>query len=171
MIVVMPNGRAAKNDRAGGNFREQGPAFERFENDLLKDIIPFIEAKYSVQADREHRALAGLSMGGGQSLNIGLKNLNTFAYVGGFSSAPNTKPPAELVPDAEAATKQLRLLWISCGDKDGLLGISRKLHEFLDEKKVPHTWHLEAGAHTWTVWKNDLYLLAPKLFLSEPPSK
>jgi enterochelin esterase-like enzyme len=63
----------------------------------LKDVIPTIEAWYSVQADREHRALAGLSMGGGQSLNFGLAHLDTFVWVGGFSSAPNTKPPAELV--------------------------------------------------------------------------
>src|SRR5205807_1277153 len=85
-----------------------------FEDDLIKDIIPFIESHYSVKADRESRALAGLSMGGGQSLNIGLGNLDTFAWVGGFSSAPNTKPATELVPDPETATKQLKLLYISC---------------------------------------------------------
>ncbi len=94
MIVVMPNGRAAKDDRPGGDFRKQGPAFETFENDLLKDIIPYIESHYSVKTGREHRALAGLSMGGGQSLNFGLKHMDTFASVGGFSSAPNTKPTA-----------------------------------------------------------------------------
>ena len=69
------------------------PAFAAFEKDLLKDLIPFVEKTYSVKADRESRALAGLSMGGGQSLNFGLGNLDTFAWVGGFSSAPNTKPP------------------------------------------------------------------------------
>ena len=99
MIVVMPNGRAQKNDRAEGNVFASAPAFEKFEADLLEDVIPAIESRYSVIADREHRALAGLSMGGGQSLNFGLAHLDTFAWVGGFSSAPNTKPPAELVPD------------------------------------------------------------------------
>ena len=115
MIVVMPNGRAQKNDRAEGNVFASAPAFAAFEQDLLKDVIPTIEARYSVQADREHRALAGLSMGGGQSLNFGLAHLDTFAWVGGFSSAPNTKPAAELVPDpaarqgeAEAALARLR---------------------------------------------------------------
>ena len=92
MIVVMPNGRAQKNDRAEGNVFASAPAFAAFEQDLLKDVIPAIESRYSVQADREHRALAGLSMGGGQSLNFGLAHLDTFAWVGGFSSAPNTKP-------------------------------------------------------------------------------
>ena len=93
MIVVMPNGRAAKDDRPGGDFRRQFPAFAAFEQDLLKDIIPYVESHYSVKADREHRALAGLSMGGGQSLNFGLKHLDTFASVGGFSSAPTPGQP------------------------------------------------------------------------------
>jgi enterochelin esterase-like enzyme len=111
MIVVMPNGRAQKNDRAQGNIYGAAPAFAAFEQDLLKDVIPTIEARYSVQADREHRALAGLSMGGGQSLNFGLGHLETFAWIGAFSPAPNTKPPARLMPDPEAAKQMLKLLW------------------------------------------------------------
>ncbi len=93
MIVVMPNGRAMKDDRAGGNIFDSAKvqAFATFEKDLLNDLIPFIEKKYPVLTDREHRAIAGLSMGGGQSLNFGLGNLDKFAWVGGFSSAPNTK--------------------------------------------------------------------------------
>jgi enterochelin esterase-like enzyme len=105
MIIVMPNGRAQKNDRAEGDVFRSAPAFAAFEEDLLKDVIPAIESRYSVQADREHRALAGLSMGGGQSLNFGLAHLDTFAWIGGFSSAPNTKPPAQLVPDPAAASR------------------------------------------------------------------
>src|SRR6478752_4991694 len=92
MVVVMPNGRAAKDVTAKAGFGQQGPAFAAFEKDLLQDLIPFVEKTYSVKSDRESRALAGLSMGGGQSLNFGLANLDTFAWVGGFSSAPNTKP-------------------------------------------------------------------------------
>ena len=91
-------------------------------------MIPTIEVHYSVQADREHRALAGLSMGGGQSLNFGLAHLDTFAWVGGLSSAPNTKPPEQLVPDPATATRQLKLLWLSCGNKDGLIRISQGVH-------------------------------------------
>ena len=110
MIVVMPNGRAMKNDRAGGNIfdSDKVQAFATFEKDLLNDLIPFIEKKYPVFTDREHRAIAGLSMGGGQSLNFGLGNLDKFAWVGGFSSAPNTKTPEELVPDAEAAKEKIK---------------------------------------------------------------
>src|SRR6478672_10824459 len=110
------------------------------DKNLLGDIIPYIEANYSVKADREHRALAGLSMGGGQSLNFGLNNLDTFAWVGGFSSAPNTRPPAELIKDPDEATRKLRLLYVACGDKDGLLRISQGVHTMLDEKKVPHVY-------------------------------
>src|SRR5262245_17549626 len=117
MIVVLPNGRAGKDVGPRDPFPKQGPAFAAFEKDLLKDLIPFIEKTYSVKADRESRALAGLSMGGGQSLNFGLNNLDTFAWVGGFSSAPNTRSPATLIKDHAEAAKKLRLLYVSCGDK------------------------------------------------------
>jgi enterochelin esterase-like enzyme len=101
MIVVMPNGRARPNDRAEGNVFESAPAFGEFDKDLLGSVIPYVEANYPVVATRENRALACLSMGGGQSLNFGLGNIDTFAYVGGFSSAPNTFAPAQLLPDPE----------------------------------------------------------------------
>src|SRR5262245_44229084 len=125
MIVVLPNGRASKDLTARDPIPKQSPAFAAFEKDLLKDLIPFIEKSYSVKADRESRALAGLSMGGGQALNFGLNNLDTFAWVGGFSSAPNTRPPADLIKDHAEAAKKLRLLYVACGDKDGLLRISQ----------------------------------------------
>ena len=163
MIVVMPNGRAQKNDRAEGNIFASAPAFATFERDLLDDVIPAIESRYGVIADREHRALAGLSMGGGQSLNFGLAHLDTFAWIGGFSSAPNTKPPAELLSDVEAA-KELKLLWLSCGNKDGLIRISQGVHAHLKEQEVPHVWHVSGHAHDAPEWKQALYLFAQKLF-------
>jgi len=104
-----------------------------------------------------------LSMGGGQSLNFGLNNVDTFAFVGGFSSAPNTKPPAELVSDPKKA-KRLELLWVSCGNEDGLFNISKGVHEQLAAQNVPHKWYVDAGAHTFPVWKNDLYHFASLLF-------
>ena len=127
-------------------------------------MIPTIESRYSVQADREHRALAGLSMGGGQSLNFGLAHLDTFAWIGGFSSAPNTKPAAELVPDPAGAKKQLKLLWLACGKKDGLIRISQGVHAYLKEKDVPHVWHVDGNAHDPTEWRNNLYLFAQRIF-------
>ena len=166
MIVVMPNGRAMKDDRAIGNIFDsvKVQAFATFEKDLINDLIPFIEKKYPVLADREHRAIAGLSMGGGQSLNFGLGNLDKFAWVGGFSSAPNTKKPEELVPDIEAAKSKLKLLWISCGDADGLIRFSQRTHDFLYEQNVPHIYYIEPGAHDFKVWKNDLYMFTQLLF-------
>lgn len=168
MIVVMPNGRASKDVTARDPFPKQGPAFEAFEKDLLNDLIPFVEKTYPVKADRESRALAGLSMGGGQSLNFGLRNLDTFAWIGGFSSAPNTRPASELIKDPEAAAKKLKLLWVSCGDRDGLMRISKTFHDTLEDKKVPHIWHIDSGGHDFTVWKTDLYHLAQRLFRDGP---
>ena len=164
MIIVMPNGRAQKNDRAEGNVYQSAPAFADFENDLLHDVIPAIEARYSVIADREHRALAGLSMGGGQSLNFGLAHLDTFAWVGGFSSAPNTKPAAELVPDPVAAKEQLKLLYLSCGNKDGLIRISQGVHNYLKEQNVPHIWHVDSHGHDAETWSKNLYYFVQLLF-------
>ncbi len=166
MIVVLPNGRAMKEDRATGNIMapDKVQAFATFEQDLLNDLIPFVEKKYPVLKDREQRAIAGLSMGGGQSLNFGLGNLDRFAWVGGFSSAPNTKKPELLVPDPEAARRQLKLLWISCGDKDNLIAFSKRTHDYLYEKGVPHIYYVEPGVHDFKVWKNGLYMFSQFLF-------
>jgi enterochelin esterase-like enzyme len=166
MIVVLPNGRAMKNDRAEGNVfdPEKAASFATFEKDLLNDLIPFIESTYPVIKNRENRALAGLSMGGGQSLNFGLGNLDTFAWVGGFSSAPNTKSPELLVPNPTESASKLKLLWISCGDRDGLINFSQKLHQYCKEKKVPHIWHVEPGVHDFNVWKSDLYYFSQQIF-------
>ena len=164
MVVVMPNGRAQKNDRPEGNIYAAAPAFAAFEKDLLEDVIPAIESKYSVLKDREHRALAGLSMGGGQTLNFGLAHLDTFAWIGGFSSAPNTKPAADLIADPEAAKKQIKLLWVACGNKDNLLRISQGVHAYLKEKGIEHVWHVDGHAHDATEWRNNLYYFAQRIF-------
>nr|WP_319398989.1 alpha/beta hydrolase-fold protein [uncultured Carboxylicivirga sp.] len=167
MIVVLPNGRAMKDDRPIGNIFDsiKVAAFTTFENDLLNDLIPFIEHSYSVLTDREHRAIAGLSMGGGQSLNIGLSNLNQFAWIGGFSSAPNTKAPEILVSNPEETKKQLKLLWISCGDKDNLITFSKRTHDYLQSRHVPHVYEvLPDGYHDFKVWKDNFYHFSQLLF-------
>lgn len=170
MIIVMPNGRARENDRAEGNVFASAPAFANFEYDLLNDVIPAIESKYSVMADREHRALAGLSMGGGQSLNFGLGHLDTFAWVGGFSSAPNTKAPDELIPDPVTAKKQLKLLYLSCGNKDGLIRISQGVHNYLKEQDIPHIWHVDSHGHDADTWGKNLYNFAQHIFQATVPA-
>lgn len=170
MIVVLPNGRAAKDVTARDPIPKQSPAFAAFEQDLSVDLIPFVEKHYAAKTDRESRALAGLSMGGGQALNFGLNNPDRFAWVGGFSSAPNTRPADRLVKDVEA-TKKLRLLYVACGDRDGLFRISRGVHEMLDEKKIPHRYHVIAGGgHDFAVWKSDLYRFAQLVFRDPEPA-
>lgn len=164
---VASGGPRGGRGRAGGGFESWG---KPFENDLIQDIIPLIESKYSVYADREHRALAGLSMGGGQSLNIGMYHIDDFAWVGGFSSAPNTNKfggmynDTEFLPDPAAAKEKLKLLWLACGNKDGLIRVSQGVHNYLKEQGVPHVWHVDAHAHDNIEWANNLYLFAQRIF-------
>jgi enterochelin esterase-like enzyme len=170
MIVVMPNGRALADDRAPAPDQTFSPqnaeGFAKFERDLLDCLIPAVQAKYSVSTNREQRALAGLSMGGGQSLNFGLKHLDTFAWVGGFSSAPNTRPPAELVPNPAAVREQLRLLYLSCGNKDGLISVSQGVHVYLKQQNVPHTWNVDDHGHDGETWGSNLHHFAQRLFIT-----
>ena len=166
MIVVLPNGRAMADDRAGGNPFEpaKAAAFGKFEGDLLGCLIPAVEAKFSVLTDREHRGIAGLSMGGGQTFNFGLGHLDTFAWVGAFSAAPNTKPPALLLPDPAAATKQLKLLYISCGNKDGLINFSQAVHRYAKEHGVSHVWNVDDHNHDPNTWASNLYHFSQRIF-------
>jgi enterochelin esterase-like enzyme len=176
LIVVFPNGNASANAPRGGAQR-RGPGNggdpaalagdgwgKNFEGDLLHDIVPFVEAHYSVYTDRDHRALAGLSMGGGQSLDFGLSHLDTFAWIGGFSSAPNTRAPEQLVPDPQKSKQMLKLLWISGGSQDGLLRISQGLHDYLKTNGVPHIYHVDGHGHDFQHWKNSLYWFAQQIF-------
>jgi len=177
MIVVLPNGNATTNNAGGGRggrgpgggggdaAEMSGPGWGRnFEGDLLKDIIPYMDSHYSVYADREHRAIAGLSMGGGQSLDFGLGNLDTFANVGGFSSAPNTRTPQQLFPDPAKAAAQLKVLWISCGNKDGLMTYSLRTHMYCKENNIAHIWHVDGNDHDFKHWKNSLYWFSQQIF-------
>lgn len=141
------------------------PAFAVFERDLIDDLIPAIEAKYAVDSNREkHTAIAGLSMGGGQSFNFALGNLDLFAWVGPFSAAPNTKPVEELIPDIAKAKSQLKLLWISCGNKDGLIRISQNVHQFLKKNAIDHVWHVDGHGHDPAHWSSSLYWFSQSVF-------
>ncbi|MEI9944489.1 MAG: alpha/beta hydrolase-fold protein [Chitinophagaceae bacterium] len=166
MIVVLPNGRAIKDDRRGGNIMapDKVQGFAAFEKDLLNDLIPYVEKNFPVLTDRESRAIAGLSMGGGQSLNFGLGNLDKFAWIGGFSSAPNTKTPQELVPDIETAKNKIRLLYLTCGASDGLITYTKRLHDYLAKANVPHIYFIEPGVHDFKIWKDGLYMFSQLIF-------
>lgn len=166
MVVVMPNGRALADDSPGENpfVAEKAVGFARFERELLDDLIPAVQAKYAAYTDREHRGLAGLSMGGGQTLNFGLGHLDTFAWIGAFSAAPNTLPPEQLLPDPAAAQAQLKLLFIACGNQDGLIDVSQGVHRYLQAHDVPHLWHVDDHGHDAEAWGSHLYHFAQRIF-------
>ena len=164
MIVVMPNGRAAENDSREGGYGSAA-AFGVFDKDLIGSLMPYINSHFSTYTDKMHTAIPGLSMGGGQSLNFGLANMDKFAYVGGFSSAPNTQRAAQLIPDVEKVKKENKLLWMVCGGNDGLIGNSTQLKAFCDENGIPCTLiKYPEGQHNFVVWKYGLYNFAQLIF-------
>ena len=163
-IIVFPSGNATavQGDEKQGD-RTQAAYGEPYHRDLLEDIIPFVESRYSVHADRNHRAIAGMSMGGGQTLNIGLTNLDRFAWIAAVAAAPNTRPPAELVPDP-AALGQVKLLWLSVGNHDNLYRVSQGVHAYLQDRSVPHVWRVDTNGHDTNEMSHSLYHFAQLLF-------
>jgi enterochelin esterase family protein len=138
---------------------------ERFRDALFQEVIPAVEKNYRVDARREKRAIAGLSMGGGQSLFIGLNNLDRFAYVGGFSSGIGGDDPGKIFSGLNSsANAKLRKLWVACGSSDFLIEPNRKFHAWLEGQGVQHTWVESEGAHTWMVWRRYLAQFTPLLW-------
>jgi len=163
-IVVMPFGYGVSPTTPG----VQGQNTEKFSLDLRQDVIPYIEARYRVQADRDHRAIFGLSMGGGQSLSIGLNHLDLFSHVGGFSAAIGSgdlsKTYASLVASPDVSNQKLRLLWVGCGTSDSLFSANKTFSAFLSDHHIKHMFRETDGAHTWMVWRRYLNEVAPLLF-------
>lgn len=166
MIVVMPNGRAMRDDRAIGDIysAEKIAAFDNFQYDLMKDLIPYIESQYPVYTNRENRAIAGLSMGGGQALNFGAKYIDHFAYIGGFSPAPTTNSPSVLFPNPSEAASKLKVLYVSCGEQDSLYNVAKGVHDYCTQKNIPHTWFSQSGGHDFVMWKESLYQFSQLIF-------
>lgn len=163
MLVVMPNGRASAAT-IETPWEDQFPAFDAFEADLLNSLIPWVESRYSVLRDRGSRALAGLSLGGGQALNIGIVHPETFTWIGSFSPASRIRFLRSNPVGPGKATGEFFRVWLSCGDRDPLLAVGREIHETLNGMNVPHSWRLDSGGHTWTVWKGDLHRFSQQLF-------
>lgn len=167
MIVVMTDGHAIGSGEPEGRTRN----VVAFEQDLLGEVMPLAESQYRIQADRNHRAIAGLSMGGNQSLLIGLNHRDKFAWVGGMSSAiRDTAPLDPFFAHRERDDKSfpLRLLWFAIGKDDFLLPQNRAFDTQLTEKKVVHEYIETEGNHSWPVWRRYLVLLAPHLFADIP---
>jgi enterochelin esterase-like enzyme len=162
-VVVMPFGYGTPPDVI-----PPGNSSALFTRDLLEDVMPYVEKQFRVYADRDHRAIVGLSMGGGQSLGIGLSHLDLFSYVAGFSPALRpaefSKTFAGIAGDPKGVNQKLKLLWIGCGKQDGLFGNSKAFSDFLNEHQVKHTFRETSGAHTWMVWRRYLNEVAPLLF-------
>lgn len=166
-IVVMPYGYgvpAGKLPRSG----DPSKSTALFTQDLLTDIIPFVQSEYRVYTDREHRAIAGLSMGGGQALRIGLDHPELFSHVAGFSAAIPRGDIGKTYGAAFANPKEinhkLRLLWFGCGKEDSLFAPAQNLDAFLKEREITHTFRPSDGAHTWMNWRLYLSEVAPLLF-------
>lgn len=175
MLVVMPLGYgimdvlAAPDDASADALRLR--SIELFSDSLLTEVIPQVQKEYRVIADRRSRAIAGLSMGGKESLYVGLNHLDQFAWIGAFSSGSITNGPA-LFPALDAgANQQLRLLWIGCGNNDKLLGPNQQFCAWLTGKGVHYVWVEKPGVHSYRVWRRDLADFVPLLFQKDPSSK
>ncbi len=142
--------------------------YASFDRVVSSDLISFIDANFRTMADREHRAIAGLSMGGAQALRIGLNHLDQFAYIGAFSPAIDitdaTKDYDGDLANPVRLNQQLRLLWIGIGNADFLFEPVRESHETLEKAGIRHVWFESSGAHVWTVWRKYLADFAPRLF-------
>jgi enterochelin esterase family protein len=142
--------------------------FTEFEAIVSKDLVPYIDRRFRTIADADHRAIAGLSMGGAQALRIGVSHLDQFRYIGLFSAAIGNLDPAidydGRFKDAAAINARLRLLWIGIGVDDFLIAGVRTSHENLEKAGVKHVWVETPGAHVWTVWRKYLVDFAPRLF-------
>lgn len=168
MLIVMPLGYGAPEIVSGGFNRDASLRqrnFDKFRDALLTEVIPEVEKTYRVSKDRKSRAIAGLSMGGAESLFAGLNAVDRFAWIGAFSSGGLTGDFNAAFPALDSkANAQLRLLWIACGKEDGLIGFNRKLIDWLKSKDVRCTWTETAGAHTWMVWRRNLAEFVSLLF-------
>jgi enterochelin esterase family protein len=170
MLVVMPLGYGAPEilARNGPSWRDRSLVernFSRFRDALLTEVIPQVEKNYRAAKDRNSRAIAGLSMGGSESLLTGLNTLDRFAWIGAFSSGGMREEFDAAYPSLDAkANAQIRLLWVACGTEDSLIAINRRFRDWLKSKDIQHTDIETPGHHTWMVWRRNLAEFAALLF-------
>ncbi len=164
LVIVMTYGHtpsAPPDMRSIGNYGA-------FEKDMIEDVIPFVQERYHVSSNQKDRAIVGLSMGGGQSLTIGLGNLELFGWVGAFSSAvPRNQRLDDLLAKVKESNDKLNLLWIGCGRKDFLFEANQKLIERLKSDNIKHVARITDGGHEWRLWRRYLNELVPLLFRAD----
>ena len=170
MLVVMPPGYGAPEivTRTGPPLRDAALRqrnMEKFRDALFSEVMPQVEKAYRVSKERTGRAIAGLSMGGAESLFTGLNNADRFAWIGAFSSGGLSDDfDADFPGLSSKVNGQLKLLWIACGTEDRLIELNRKFRAWLTTKEIHHTDVETPGAHTWMVWRRNLAAFAPLLF-------
>lgn len=169
MIIVMPRGHAKYADpEKDQSDNPRLTNLQAFEADLMKEVIPLVEKTYRVSTDPQHRAISGLSMGGAQTLHIGLNHLNKFHYVCPMSAGVYLKDFAAAFPalakEPEQANNNITLLWIGCGKNDRLMEVNSRLHTWLEEKGIEHTFVETDHAHSWDCWREYLGFVLPQLF-------
>lgn len=171
MIVVMPLGYGDMDYVLTATARRDAAVtaehYHRFQQALLTEVLPQVEAEYHVAGDREHRAIAGLSMGGHESLSIGLTHTDMFAYVLGLSAAAQDLPADPALANLNPKSANLRLLWISCGKEDSLSEPNRKLVDWLRSRNMQVDYVQTPGVHSWIVWQDNLAHFAPLLFQAQ----
>ncbi len=167
MLVVMTNG-LTDGSWSGGSTVD---GMNTLEQELLTDVIPMIEKRYRVLANRENRAIAGLSMGGGQAYVIGLRNLDKFSYIGQFSSGILSEASFDyeiyipgVISNPAAINQQLNLLWISCGIKDSRYAGHQYLVSDLKSRGIEFEFHDLSAGHEWQFWRVQLHDFAQRLF-------
>jgi enterochelin esterase-like enzyme len=166
MIIVMDNGYAAAPDSSNPSRPEA--KYNRFEENLIQDLMPSIEANYRTINERENRAIAGLSMGAGQAQRIGFAHLELFSAIGAFSGSARdfdiTTSFGGIFTDPATFNEQVALYWIGCGEQDFLWEGALMQHQSLVSQGIPHEWHVMQGSHEWQVWRRHLYEFTQKLF-------
>ena len=171
MIVVMPQGYGEYSFVSAGRGVWEDPA--KINNNLtlyskmfMQEIVPAVEREYPIAKGRDNHAITGLSMGGLESLIVGVNHADYFAYVGGFSSALVHTDLNQLILDPGMA-RNLRLLWVACGTSDGLINTNRNFVTWAKSKNLPVTPIETPGRHTWLVWRDNLTHFAPLLFRNQ----
>lgn len=167
MIIVMPDGHVPISPKEGES-RDQMRirVKEAYEKDILNEILPLVESSYRVKKDRADRAIVGLSMGGGQSLYLGLNNLDKFAWIGAFSASAGGLDPVltKLSADVKSTNEQIKLLWIAIGKDDFLLKTNQEFVQALKDKQIEHQYTETEGRHQWSTWRRYLAEFLPLLF-------
>ena len=162
MIVLMLDGHPIPSSYGNGRSPENT---ESLRKDLLQAALPMIEQKYRIKKGPEHRAIAGLSMGGMHAISIGLNELDHFGWIGAFSAAiPEQDSVNAVFSDVSRMNHAIRLLWIACGKKDSLVSENRRFIQRLETEGIEHTWQLTDGGHNWPVWREYLVSFLPELF-------